>query len=138
MDRVPPLLQAKRGLFAPLVLMGLASALGIVFVFDPAEHGFYPICFFRLVTGLNCPGCGSMRALHELLHGHIAAAARLNLLFVACLPFAAWKIGRHTAGWLSGQAVAFAIRPIWLWAFLTVSAAFTAIRNLPGFEWLVP
>ena len=139
MDRVPPLLKTRTRLFGPLVLMTvLASGATVVFFFDPAEHGFYPICFLHLVTGLNCPGCGSMRAMHELLHGHFGDAARLNLLFVLALPFGLWSAGRHMVSRLSGQPVAFAIRPAWLWALLAVSAAFTVIRNLPGFEWLAP
>lgn len=39
------------------------------------------------MTGLDCPGCGSQRAVHELLHGHIQSAFYLNPLFVVSLPY---------------------------------------------------
>lgn len=109
-----------------------------MFFFDPAQYSFYPICYLNFFTGLNCPGCGSLRAIHQLLHGHIGAAARLNLLLVSCLPFAGWGTLRAVATWLYGHPFTLAIRPIWLWTFLAVATVFTVLRNLPGFEWLAP
>ena len=37
-------------------------------------------------TGLFCPGCGTGRALHAIVHGDLAAAVRLNVLAVAAIP----------------------------------------------------
>jgi len=55
----------------------VAAALGsgaVLFLFDLAKHGFYPICLFHSLTGLNCPGCGATRAAYQLLHGHLLRA----------------------------------------------------------------
>lgn len=139
-SRVPPLLKAQRRVDG-LALAGLTAVgagAGILFSFDPARYGFYPICFLHAVTGLNCPGCGSLRAMHQLLHGHFAAAADLNLLLVLCLPFSAWWGVRQAGAWLSRQPVTVSIQPVWYWAFLAVCTVFTVLRNLPGFEWLAP
>ena len=121
-----------------LFLTGGAAGAVVIFLFDPAQHNFYPLCYLRAVTGLNCPGCGAMRAIHQLLHGHIAAAARLNLLLLLSLPFSAWWAIRSGAAWIQGQPTAFSIRPFWIWTFLAVASVFTVLRNLPGFEWLAP
>jgi hypothetical protein len=127
----------RRGL--PLLLLAGAAVSGlIVFLFDPARHGFYPICYLHAVTGLYCPGCGSTRAIHELLHGDVAEAARLNLLLLLCLPSSVWWTLRHTGAWLLGKPLEFSIRPLWLWTFLGVAGVFTVLRNLPGFAWLAP
>jgi len=67
----------------------LALGLGIVFFFDPATAGFYPRCLFKTVFGRACPGCGSLRAMHQLLHGNLEAAWALNKLIVVGLPLAA-------------------------------------------------
>lgn len=44
-------------------------------------------CTVLFFTGLYCPGCGSQRSLHHLLHGEIIIALRYNALFVIGLPF---------------------------------------------------
>lgn len=44
-------------------------------------------CTVLFFTGLYCPGCGSQRSLHHLLHGEIMIALRYNALFVIGLPF---------------------------------------------------
>ncbi|HQR45331.1 MAG TPA: DUF2752 domain-containing protein [Thermoanaerobaculia bacterium] len=68
----------------------LVVAGGIVlFLFDPATHGFYPPCLFKTIFGAQCPGCGSLRAMHQLLHGNLAAAWALNKPVVVGLPLAA-------------------------------------------------
>ena len=57
----------------------------VLFFFNPAQHGFYPICLFHALTGLNCPGCGGTRAAYQLLHGHLLRALQDNALFVLSL-----------------------------------------------------
>ncbi len=64
------------------------TAIGVgavVFFFDPRTHGFYPVCLFHALTGLNCPGCGMTRALYALLHGNLRLALKDNALFVVTL-----------------------------------------------------
>ena len=59
------------GIFAGVVLGATAIGVGaMVFFFNPSTHGFYPVCLFHSLTGLNCPGCGMTRALYALLHGN--------------------------------------------------------------------
>jgi hypothetical protein len=38
---------------------------------------------------LPCPGCGSLRAAHQLLHGNLSAAWALNKALLIGLPLAA-------------------------------------------------
>ena len=64
---------------------GACAALAL-FAFDPGTTGLFPPCPLRWATGLYCPGCGSLRAIHQLLHGNISAAFRLNPLLVITLP----------------------------------------------------
>jgi len=137
--RVPPKLgeQPRRGLSAfALVILAATGAAAILFFFNPTQHRFYPVCYFHAATGLNCPGCGSLRAMHQLLHGHLIEAARLNLLLLLCLPYLGWRTIRFAIARLRGQQATLVIRPMWLWTFLCVTVVFAVLRNLPGFPWL--
>jgi hypothetical protein len=87
----PKLNQHPRRAVWSLVMAWLALVGGsVLFAVNPAEHAIYPACWLYATTGLRCPGCGGLRATHELLHGHLAAAWILNPLAVLVLPFYAW------------------------------------------------
>jgi len=137
----PPLLPVTRTLNVAALGLGLftATALGVLFFFDPAHHSFYPPCLFHQITGLNCPGCGSTRAMHELLHGHVLAALHSNALLLGSLPLVIGLTARFWIRHRRGQPTLDAdFQPKWLWIFLGVLAVFTVLRNLPEFAWLSP
>jgi hypothetical protein len=54
---------------------------------DPAVPGRYPTCPFLALTGRYCPGCGTLRAIHQLFRGHIGAAVGLSPFAMLVLPF---------------------------------------------------
>lgn len=59
----------------------------VLFFFNPAETGVFPRCPFLMLTGYECPGCGSQRAIHALLHGDIIKAWDYNPLLVIAVPY---------------------------------------------------
>ena len=71
------------------VLILLSIPFGIIFFTyrNPAESNLIPPCPLKYTTGLYCPGCGSGRAFHEILHGSLYKAFRLNPLMMIFLPF---------------------------------------------------
>jgi hypothetical protein len=71
------------------ILAGVFFAGGLLFFFDPATAGFYPPCLFKTFLGVQCPGCCSLRAAHQLLHGNLAAAWALNPTLMIVGPLAA-------------------------------------------------
>lgn len=122
--------------------LGLALGLGAVFYFlDPAQYPF-PRCPFHLLTGLYCPGCGSQRATHALLHGQVVRAAGLNLLAVAALPLLALGAIDGVRAGLTGvpRRAALLYRPWLAWLTAGSTLAFAILRNLPGAlgTWLAP
>ncbi len=77
-------------LIAAIVIVAAIAFIYIYTTFDPSADGsLFPRCTFKTLTGLDCPGCGSQRAIHALLHGNIIEALRLNALFVIELPLLA-------------------------------------------------
>jgi hypothetical protein len=122
----------RRAVSLSLLVAGAALAAGIVLVyrFDPAAAGFFPKCLFFSATGLACPGCGTTRALHALLHLDPLAAFRWNPL-----PFVLFPAG---ALWLAAERRRRGRPPSRLaralpWALAGLILAFTVWRNLPDY-----
>jgi len=118
-----------------------ATAIGVaatVFFFNPSTHGFYPVCLFHSLTGLNCPGCGMTRALYALVHGNLRPALKDNALFVGMLAALAVWGARYIYRKSKKQPATFNVPPKLLWMFLVVAFVFAVLRNLPEFEWLSP
>jgi Protein of unknown function (DUF2752) len=129
---------ASRTVAAPLVagglLLGGCVALAVV---DPS-HG-PPVCAFKAVTGLDCPGCGGTRAAHQLLTGHLMAALDFNVLAVLAFPFILWGLFVSITAILGGPRWrAVSLSPQWTRVALVVIVAFWVLRNLPitPFGWL--
>lgn len=75
-----------RGRLLLLIVGGIALLLVYALV-DPATTVWAPKCPFKLLTGLDCPGCGSQRAIHALLTGDLAAAWHAHPILVVALPY---------------------------------------------------
>ncbi len=126
--------QARRpGLYAGLGSGALlAGALGYVGLVDPHKpDSIFPLCPFRLLTGWNCPACGGLRMVHDVLHGDLAAAVIDNVFLLVGIPMlAGWILLRRRSGKapLSIPAAATVVIAMLAW---------TVLRNLPGFP-LVP
>lgn len=111
------------------LLAGFA-ACAILFFFDPSRVPIYPVCVFHQLTDLNCPGCGSLRAMHQLLHGHFAEAFQHNALLVISLPLLAW-IGFRLVRQQVQKTTEPAVKPKWLLAYGIVWVLFGVLRELP-------
>jgi hypothetical protein len=104
---------------------------------DPHESGSWGICPFTLLTGLDCPACGSLRAVNLLTNFDLAGAASSNLLLVIVVPIAfVFWVRRLVACWRGGEAMRPLRIPTYVWVGLIgLVAVFTVLRNLPG-SWL--
>ena len=130
----------SRGFAFALTLILVFAASLLLFFFEPGRYAFYPRCLFHQTTGLLCPGCGSLRAIHQLLHGHLVAAVHLNALLVFSVPPVCWVAGRSFFRGLKGQSQMPNFHAAWLWAALILGLSFGILRNLPFAHslWLAP
>lgn len=110
----------------------LAASLAYTGLVDPHRPGsLFPPCPFKLLTGWNCPACGGLRMMHDLLHGDIGAAVVDNVFLLVGLPLLTlWVVARRRQ-----NRPAFSPAAIVTLAVITIT--WTVIRNLPGFP-LVP
>lgn len=130
----------RTGVAIGLVAGGLL-AVAVLFTFDPTRSAIYPLCLFHKFTGLNCPGCGSLRALHHLTHGEFAAAFFCNpLLIIALVVMGLTLILRLADQQSSPARASIFARPATVWAICAIVIVFGVLRNVPGpaFAWMSP
>ncbi len=112
-------------LFSGIIFSG--TGLVILYFNDPRIAKFYPLCFFRVVTGCNCPGCGALRATYCLLHGDFISAIKYNPLLVISLPFIfLLAITKHKkfGPWLP-------------WTVFGILVSYTLLRNIPCWPFII-
>jgi hypothetical protein len=109
-----------------------------LFFFEPGRTGIFPGCPFRAITGFTCPGCGSTRALHQLLHGRLVAALELNPLLVLAVPFLVTMLFLYTRSAFTGKPLPQISMPrSWAWALTALVICFWIFRNTPGYPFPV-
>lgn len=122
-----------------ILLFAILAAAILFYVLDPAKHAVFPKCLLYSASGFYCPGCGSQRALHSLLHFDLAAVVRYNVLF---LP-AALLVLYHYLHPLVNRVLRLKLPNILYlkntpWVILAVVLMFWIARNLPSFSELAP
>jgi Protein of unknown function (DUF2752) len=120
------------GQFVRFLILVLGVVLAtLLYCFNP-ESVPYPPCFFRILTGLECPGCGSARSAYHLLHGNFGTAIDYNILFIAAVPFVAIEGLSRLFYRSENQVLKFRVfNYIKAWHVMLVVIIFWIIRNLP-------
>jgi hypothetical protein len=115
------------------LLVGAFLLLGLIYLyFDPSHSPWAPKCPFRLLTGWDCPSCGSQRALHALLQGDFRQALHYNLFLILSVPyfllvayttFSHDRFARRLLPWVQHPRVVI--------LFLVLTLVWWLLRNLP-------
>lgn len=154
MDREPPILEPpvvpvvapRKGWWKLLPFAVVAILIGaVIFVarYEPvANKQYYPQCGFKQATGLDCPGCGGLRATHAITRGRIIEAARFHPGFVLSLPIIAYLGVAWLREWRRIGEMPVPLgqpecnRPLMWVAILLVTLGM--LRNIPTppFSWL--
>lgn len=122
------------------LLAAAAIAAAVLWQVDPHQAGNpLPPCPSLWLTGLLCPGCGTTRALHALLHGDLPGALAMNPLMVLALPPLA-VLTAQTLRMLPAalEPLAERLGDARVWAIVLIG--YGVLRNLPWppFSWLAP
>lgn len=122
-----------------IIILGVLSILAILlyFSFNPESGLLFPKCPFNTYLGIYCSGCGSQRAIHDLLHLRIGEAISHNLMLLPAL----FVIGQHLATKLGivkrESLINYRYSPL---IILSVVLLFMVFRNIKAFpfEYLAP
>jgi uncharacterized protein DUF2752 len=127
-------------LAAPVgVLAVTAAAVTYVGSVDPNEQGHYPTCPFLALTGLYCPGCGSLRMVHALAHGDVAGGFGRNPFAFLLIPVLGYLWTRWVTSAIRGETISSPLfRTSMIWVFVGFMIVYWVVRNLPFGHALAP
>lgn len=119
-----------------VTLAGLGAATLALALRDPHEKGSWGLCPSRAL-GVDCPGCGGLRAVNDLTQGRLLDAASSNLYLVLAIPVVVLLLGRWALdAWRGTERVPSALTTPLLVVAGVALVAFTLLRNVPAFGWL--
>jgi len=115
-----------------LLWLAMAAASVCLYVLEPGKSRLLPVCPFRALTGFTCPGCGSTRGMHQLLHGNFIAAFEFNPLLLLALPFLLYALLTYSHRVMNGQpSRPNALAPKYIYTIFGVILFFWVFRNTP-------
>lgn len=119
-----------------IIILAIAALLvfGIIYyALDPSQSGVFPRCTFLTLTGYKCPGCGSQRAIHALLHGDVVGAFKYNALLLISIPWIALCLYAETQRIRNPRLYTRINAPQLMWFFLVTVLLWWLLRNI--FNW---
>ena len=119
-----------------IIILAIAALLvfGIIYyALDPSQSGMFPRCTFLTLTGYKCPGCGSQRAIHALLHGDVVGAFKYNALLLISIPWIALCLYAETQRTRNPRIYTRINAPQLMWFFLITVLLWWLLRNI--FNW---
>lgn len=114
-----------------IVVACLAAAMAVYWFFDPSVS-LFPRCPFYVVTGLKCPGCGSQRALHAMLHGDMADVWGYNAILFPLIPVVLLMLLSEYMHRRFPRLNAFLTSTGFVMALVAVLAVWMVVRNIAG------
>lgn len=111
----------------------VVTLIAVYYNFNPEMYNFFPECPFHKYLHLDCPGCGSQRAIHALLHGNIMTALDYNVLLVLSIPVLLVHFSLKTYSYFSHKnlELKFWYSPQTPKIIFVVVLVFWIARNLP-------
>ena len=107
--------------------------MGVLYYrFNPGDVSVFPRCPFLTLTGWKCPGCGSQRAFHALLHGEWGRAFHYNAFLVLSLPVIALLACAEGVRRRVPRFYVAVQRPLFIWIYFALTLLWWLGRNVAG------
>lgn len=103
------------------------------YLYNPTHSGLFIPCPFHYLTGYYCPGCGSQRAIHSLLHARFSDAFGFNPLMLLSLPIVIYGLGINIYNWImrTGHRFMLFYNKTFIFGYFGLAIIFWIVRNLP-------
>lgn len=123
-----------------IVLLILIMLIVFFSFYNPYKQTFFPKCSFYVYTGYQCPGCGSQRAIYNIVHFRFLEAIKENLALFLFIPFfviafAVDFIQLKTKLLLKVYNKLFSVMGIWIVFFLMIF--YWIVRNFEFYKQLM-
>lgn len=114
---------------AAMAATAVAAMCIYLYFVDPTD-GPAAQCMLRRLTGYDCPGCGTQRALHALLHGHPAEAWRYNPAALPAIALAALYAAVEMLPGRMPRLERLLMRPAFIYTLAAAIVAWWILRNV--------
>jgi len=125
-------------IFRAGLLVVILAPVVLFFMLEPSKNQLFPRCAFNALTGYYCPGCGSQRAIHSLLHLNITGVVHNNVLFLPAVLAVAYHylhpVLNRKFSWRLPNIFYMKNTP---WIIFGIIVLFWIIRNFPWYPFSV-
>lgn len=116
-------------LIISVALIAFAVLGTAYYCFDPADTVWMPRCLWKTLTGTDCPGCGSQRMVHALLHGDVRSAWNANPFVLCSLPLIVFMLWIEAGRSAHPRLYAALHRPLAIYLLLSAVLLWWILRN---------
>lgn len=114
--------------------LGVSAIVILLFVMTRIIHidifSYFPECYFYKKTGYFCFGCGSTRAIKELLKGHFIKSIYYNANIVYVTAVFGWFMSSSTLNFVTrGKITCMKIKPVHAYVILFLSLTQFIVKN---------
>lgn len=132
------MVDSKKILMIALTIVILGGGFFYYFFNNPTNNRLFLPCPFKLLSGYNCPGCGSQRAIHQLLHGNVVDAFYLNPLLVLSVPIIIYGLGTRAFNYIfdASHRVQFFYSKLFIYTYFGIAIIYWVVRNLSFYPFI--
>ena len=114
-----------------VLVLGLVLVI-LYYALEPSS-GSLPSCLLLRLTGFRCPGCGTQRAVHALLHGDFVQGIAYNYSLLFTIPVLSLYIGDVLWGGKMPHLRVFLHHPLVILLLVSILLAWWILRNCWGY-----
>jgi hypothetical protein len=117
-----------------LIVGVIAAGAVVLYFFDPEKTIWLPKCPFHLLTGYQCPSCGTQRSIFHLLHFDLYTALHYNFFAIISIPYAITLV---VATWFNPKGKLdnikrFCYSNITIYTYVILVVLWWVVRNVVG------